>query len=101
LQASCVAGNLWHAWNLTFRFAQFTPDKATGRLIDVDASANHETEAMMPTGSERLPASMEPGRISLRKAIGKWRPSFNPYLYRDRDVVERFFNKIKPCLQVA
>jgi transposase len=28
---------------------------------------------MMPTGSEPLPASMEPGRISLQRAIGKTR----------------------------
>ena len=26
---------------------------------------------------------------------------FSPYLYRDRNLVERFFNKIKQCLRVA
>src|SRR5262249_6755150 len=26
---------------------------------------------------------------------------FSPYLYRARDLVERFFNKIQPCLPVA
>jgi transposase len=26
---------------------------------------------------------------------------FSPYLYRDRNLVERFFNKIKHCRRVA
>jgi transposase len=26
---------------------------------------------------------------------------FSPYLYRDRNLVERFFNKIKQCRRVA
>jgi transposase len=54
----------------------------------------------MPTGSERLSASMEPGRISLQEAIGK-RRSASPHLYRARNLVERFFNKIKHSRRVA
>jgi transposase len=46
-------------------------------------------------------ASMEPGRISLQRAIGKTRSAFSPYLYRARNLVERFFNKIKQCRRVA
>ncbi len=26
---------------------------------------------------------------------------FSPYLYRDRNLIERFFNKIKQCRRVA
>ena len=41
-----------------------------------------------------------PGRISLQRAIGD-AFSFSPYLYRARNLVERFFNKIKQCRRVA
>jgi transposase len=29
------------------------------------------------------------------------KPNLSPYLYRDRNLVERFFNKIKQCRRVA
>ena len=54
----------------------------------------------MPTGSEHLSAQA-PGRISLPKSNRKEALSFSPYLYRARNLVERFFNKIKQCRRVA
>jgi transposase len=38
------------------------------------------------------------GRTSRPSAIARTR--FSPYLYRDRNLVERFFNKIKQCRRV-
>jgi transposase len=56
---------------------------------------------MMPTESERLLASMEPGRIIPPRSNRKEALSFSPYLYWARNLVERFFNKIKHCRRVA
>jgi transposase len=30
-----------------------------------------------------------------------WPLCFSPYLYRDRNQVQRFFNRIKQCLRIA
>jgi transposase len=54
----------------------------------------------MPTESERLSASMEPGPISRQEAIGK-RRSASARISTARNLVERFFNKIKHCRRVA
>jgi transposase len=52
------------------------------------------------TGSGSLPASKEHGRIFNPNEIED--PiCFSPYLYRARNLVERFFNKIKQCRRVA
>ena len=45
------------------------------------------------TGSGSLPASKEHGRTFRRNEIA--------YLYRARNLIERFFNKIKQCRRVA
>jgi transposase len=45
-------------------------------------------------GSEAF-ASMAPGPTSHQNGC------FSPYLYRARNLVERFFNKIKHCRRVA
>jgi transposase len=50
------------------------------------------------TGSGSLPASKE--RTFRRNEIED--PiCFSPYLYRARNLIERFFNKIKQCRRVA
>ena len=41
------------------------------------------------------------GPTFLRNEIAKIRICFSPYLYRARNLVERFFNKIKHCRRVA
>ena len=48
-----------------------------------------------------MSASEAPGPTSRRDAIGPTRLSFSLYLYRARNLVERFFNKIKHCRRVA
>jgi transposase len=49
------------------------------------------------TGSGSLPASKEHGRTFRRKRNRKDPIRFSPYLYRARNLIERFFNKIKQC----
>ena len=39
-----------------------------------------------------------PGPTFLRSEIAK---TFSPYLYRARNLVERFFNRIKECRRIA
>ena len=53
------------------------------------------------TGSGSLPASKEHGRNIPPKRNRKDLICFSPYLYRARNVIERFFNKIKQCRRVA
>src|SRR3984885_6592532 len=53
------------------------------------------------TGSGSLPASKEHGRTFRRNEIAKTPICFSPYLYRARNLIERFFNKIKQCRRVA
>jgi hypothetical protein len=54
--------------------------------------ADRET---MRTGSVSLPASKGRGQTFRRNAIAKAPICFSPYLYRARNLVEWFFNKIK------
>jgi DNA-binding transcriptional LysR family regulator len=49
------------------------------------------TVDMTPTGSEHIPP-----RSNRNEPI-----CFSPFLYRARNLVERFFNKIKQCRRVA
>ena len=56
---------------------------------------------MMPTGSEPLFGSMAHGRISPPKRNRTEALCFSAYLYKTRNLVERFFNKIKHCRRVA
>lgn len=56
---------------------------------------------MTPTRSDALFASMAHGRISHQREIEQEALCFTPYLYRARNLVERFFNKIKHCRRVA
>lgn len=56
---------------------------------------------MTPTGSEPLPQKKGalaniPPRCSRTEPI-----CFSPYLYRARNLVEQFFNKIKHCRRFA
>jgi transposase len=53
---------------------------------------------MMPTGSGRSSTGRVLGRTSRRNPIAKIRSS---YLYRARNLVERFFNKIKHCRRIT
>jgi transposase len=53
-----------------------------------------------PTGSELLYATTAPRRIFHRKETQRQCASA-PRLYRARNLVERFFNKIKHCRRVA
>ena len=55
---------------------------------------------MMRTGSGHLPVTKVRGPTSRRNGIAK-RICFSPYLYRARNLVERFFNKIKQCRRIA
>jgi transposase len=48
-----------------------------------------------------LPVSKEHGQTFRRKRNRKDPTCFSPYLYRARNLVERFFNKIKQCRRVA
>ncbi len=56
---------------------------------------------MTPTGSERSFMSKVLGQTSRRSSIATSSICFSPYLYRVRNFVERFFNKIKQCRRVA
>ena len=56
---------------------------------------------MMPTGSERLPPRRARGPTSRRRCNRSDPICFSPYLYRARNLVERFFNRIKHCRRVA
>ena len=51
---------------------------------------------MMPTGSETLPQEWRVANIP-PKSNRSDPICFSPYLYRARNLVERFFNKIKHC----
>ena len=53
------------------------------------------------TGSGSLLANKEHGPTFHRNGIAKTRICFSPYLYRARNLIERFFNKIKQCRRVA
>ena len=53
------------------------------------------------TGSGHLPPNGAHGQTSRPSAIARTRSASAPYLYRDRNLVERFFNKIKQCRRVA
>ena len=55
-----------------------------------DANALHETLAARGARANVKPM---PGRVNI--------PSFSPYLYRFRNLVERFFNKLKHFRAVA
>ena len=57
--------------------------------------------AMTLTGSGRLPASTAHGQTSRRNGIGQSRSASAHHLYRARNLVERFFNKIKQCRRIA
>jgi hypothetical protein len=53
---------------------------------------------MTPTGSGSLFASKEPVNI-LPKRNRQDLICFSPYLYRVHNLVERFFNRIKQCIE--
>ena len=55
----------------------------------------------MRTGSGSLPAKKEHGRTFRRNENRKNPICFSPYLYRARNLIEWFFNKIKQCRRVA
>ena len=57
--------------------------------------------AATPTGSGSLPASKVHGQNIPPKRNRKDPICFSPYLYRARNLIERFFNKIKQCRRVA
>ena len=55
----------------------------------------------MPTGSESSSTSKVCGPTYPPKVNRKDPICFNPRLYRARNLVERFFNKIKQCRRIA
>ena len=55
----------------------------------------------MPAGSGHLSTSKELGPTFHRSAIAESPICFSPYLYRARNYIERFFNKIKHCRRIA
>jgi transposase len=56
---------------------------------------------MTLTGLEHWSASMAHGRTFQPRRNRNDALSFSPYLHRARNLVERFFNKIKQCRRVA
>jgi transposase len=56
---------------------------------------------MTPIGSEGLSLRRALGLTSRRDVIVTSRSASAPYLYRARNLIERFFNKIKQCRRVA
>ena len=56
---------------------------------------------MTLTGAGRSSNNRARGPTFRRSAIEKSRFAFSPYLYRARNLVERFFNKLKQCRRVA
>jgi transposase len=55
----------------------------------------------MRTESGRLPVTKARGQNIPPKRNRKEAICFSPYLYRARNLVERFFNKIKQCRRIA
>jgi transposase len=55
----------------------------------------------MPAGSGRSSMNKARGPTSRRNAIVGSRICFSPHLYRARNRIERFFNKIKHCRRIA
>ena len=77
-------------------------NRLAGKLLSRLKSENQccsPTAAMMPTGSARK--KRRPGPTFRREVIVTDPICFSPYLYRARNLVERFFNKIKQCRRVA
>ena len=56
---------------------------------------------MTLTGSGRSSNNKARGPTFRQSAIEKEPICFSPYLYRARNLVERFFNKIKQCRRIA
>ena len=56
---------------------------------------------MMPTGSGSSRVRKVRGQTSRQNEIAREPICFSPYLYRARNLVERFFNKIKQCRRIA
>jgi transposase len=56
---------------------------------------------MTPTGSEPLPRGRARWPIFHPDANRNEPICFSPYVYRARNLVERFFNEIKQCRRVA
>jgi transposase len=56
---------------------------------------------MTQTGSGRLSINRARGPIFHQKRNRKEPICFSHYLYRGRNLVERFFNKIKQCRRIA
>jgi transposase len=55
----------------------------------------------MPTLSGRLPDWRAAGQTSLRDERERDPICFSPFLYRARNRIERFFNRIKQCRRIA
>ena len=66
----------------------FLPRRSYSRIVDTTR-----------TGSGSLPASKEHGRALRRNEVAKTLSA--SALYRSRNLIERFFNKIKQCRRVA
>jgi transposase len=71
-----------------------SPSRARGTILLAVAD-------MMRTGSGSLPVSKEHGQTFRPKRNRKDPICFSPYLYRARNLIERFFNKIKQCRRIA
>jgi transposase len=72
-----------------FFLARRSDQRCYSRIVD-----------MTRTGSASLPANKEHGRTSCKKTKSHRPDLFQP-VHRARNLIERFFNKIKQCRRVA
>jgi transposase len=75
-------------------------NRLAGKLLSSEVRIN---AACRPRLRRRLDqrACLEEGRMGQHKSNRRDSICFSPYLYRARNRVERFFNKIKQCRRVA
>ena len=71
---------------------QYALNDAKWRLIEPICPVNQEAFCAWRWGKHA--AMPQPGRSDLL-------PPFRPYLYGDRNLVERFFNRIEHCCRIA
>jgi transposase len=86
------------------RYNRFVRRRQAGvwdRIMDALAAGQDAAVQMTLTGSERSSDNKARGPTISPKRIRKEPICFSPYLHRARNLVERFFNKIKQCRRIA
>ena len=76
------------------RHKPFVPNRVNDKAILADRG--YDADWIRASVSERDLGPNVPPRCNRREPI-----CFSPHLYRARNLVERFFNKIKQCRRVA